>query len=34
MYLINKGRLLELNLGDWGILLAGLVLTGSLTLFV
>ena len=34
MHLINEGRLLGLNFGDWSILIAGLALTGSLTLFV
>jgi hypothetical protein len=34
MQVLTEGRLLELNLGDWSILLAGLLVTGSLTLFV
>lgn len=34
MRALYDGRLLELDLGDWSILLAGLVLTGSLTLLV
>jgi hypothetical protein len=31
---MNDARLLELNLGDWSMLLAGLVLAGTLALFV
>ena len=34
MHVINEGRLFGLNFGDWSILLVGLALTGSLTLFV
>jgi hypothetical protein len=31
---MNESRLLGFNIGDWSMLLVGLVLAGTLTLFV
>jgi hypothetical protein len=34
MHVMNDSRLLGFNIGDWSMLLLGLVLAGTLTLFV
>ena len=34
MHVMNDSRLLGFNIGDWSMLLVGLVLAGTLTLFV
>jgi hypothetical protein len=34
MHVMNDSRLFGFDLGDWSLLLAGLILAGSLTLFV
>jgi len=34
MYLVNRSRLLGFDFGDWSMLVAGLILAASLTLFI